>query len=304
MVGTSNPHPHCQIYAGSIVYATMAREAEVRPQHHRRTGRSLLRDVIDREADGPRVVSERRALLRLRALVRAVRLRGARPAAAALRRRWSTWTTSAVPLAGLVLRDVVRRYDALWGFRMPYVLAVHQAPVGDHPALPVPPRAAPAAARAGPPEVPGRTRGRRRLHDERVRPRRRRRRSSVPPSAEEARRRLCALGDARARPGRRRSGHGHVGGRRGRRWPTPSTPSTGWPTTRSWAGSRSTGPSVRVVSEGLDEPVVVGATPALDGHRRHHRRDAWPDVRQAVGLVPRRGRAVRTVVWRISSRRP
>ena len=33
----------------------------------------------------------------------------------------------------LVLRDAVRRYDALWGIRMLYVLAVHQAPVGDHP---------------------------------------------------------------------------------------------------------------------------------------------------------------------------
>ena len=29
MVGTSNPHPHCQIYVGSMVYGTMAREAEV-----------------------------------------------------------------------------------------------------------------------------------------------------------------------------------------------------------------------------------------------------------------------------------
>jgi UDPglucose--hexose-1-phosphate uridylyltransferase len=36
----------------------------------------------------------------------------------------------------LVLRDVVRRYDALWGFRLPYVLAVHQAPIGDHPHYP------------------------------------------------------------------------------------------------------------------------------------------------------------------------
>jgi len=26
------------------------------------------------------------------------------------------------------MRDVVRRYDALWNLRMPYVLAVHQAP--------------------------------------------------------------------------------------------------------------------------------------------------------------------------------
>ena len=32
--------------------------------------------------------------------------------------------------------DVVRRYDALWGMRMPYVLAVPQAPVGDHPHYP------------------------------------------------------------------------------------------------------------------------------------------------------------------------
>ena len=33
LVGTSNPHPHCQIYAGSLVYATMAR------------GRGLLRTL-------------------------------------------------------------------------------------------------------------------------------------------------------------------------------------------------------------------------------------------------------------------
>ncbi len=57
VVGTSNPHPHCQIYAGSMVYATMGREAEVAAAHHRRTGRSLLADVVDREADGPRVIS-------------------------------------------------------------------------------------------------------------------------------------------------------------------------------------------------------------------------------------------------------
>ena len=35
-----------------------------------------------------------------------------------------------------MLREVVRLYDALWGFRLPYVLAVHQAPVGDHPDYP------------------------------------------------------------------------------------------------------------------------------------------------------------------------
>ena len=58
VVGTSNPHPHCQIYAGSLVYATMAREAEVASEHFQRTGRAVLKDVIDRELAGPRVISE------------------------------------------------------------------------------------------------------------------------------------------------------------------------------------------------------------------------------------------------------
>ena len=57
VVGTSNPHPHCQIYAGSLVYATMEREAEVAAEHHRRTGRSLLGEVIERELAGPRLIS-------------------------------------------------------------------------------------------------------------------------------------------------------------------------------------------------------------------------------------------------------
>ena len=58
IVGTSNPHPHCQIYAGSLVYATMAREAEVAAAHHRRTGRSLL--ARRRRAGGGRTTGDQR----------------------------------------------------------------------------------------------------------------------------------------------------------------------------------------------------------------------------------------------------
>jgi UDPglucose--hexose-1-phosphate uridylyltransferase len=57
-VGTSNPHPHCQIYAGSLVYATMAREAEVAREHHACTGRAILVDVVERETAGGRIVCE------------------------------------------------------------------------------------------------------------------------------------------------------------------------------------------------------------------------------------------------------
>jgi len=134
-VGTSNPHPHCQIYAGSMVYATMAREADMAVEHHARTGRSLLADVVEREVEGPRVVSEGEHFFAcvpwFAHYAYEVQILPRRPA------------TSLVELddarcrsLALVLRDVVRRYDALWGFRLPFVLAVHQAPVGDHPHYP------------------------------------------------------------------------------------------------------------------------------------------------------------------------
>ena len=54
-VGTSNPHPHCQIYAGALVYGIAEREAEVAAEHHAQTGRELLTDVVERESSsGPR----------------------------------------------------------------------------------------------------------------------------------------------------------------------------------------------------------------------------------------------------------
>ena len=134
-VGTSNPHPHCQIYAGALVYGTMAREAAVTAEHHEQTGRSLLMDVVGRELEGRRVVSDgdhffacvpwfARYAYEVHVLPR-------RPVTSLL-----DLDDDECRSLGLVLRDVVRRYDALWGLRMPYVLAVHQAPVGDHPHYP------------------------------------------------------------------------------------------------------------------------------------------------------------------------
>src|SRR5580692_52331 len=132
MVGTSNPHPHCQIYAGAMVYATMAREAEVAGEHRRRTGRSLLAEVVEREADGPRVISEGEHFFAcvpwFAQYAYEVLILPRRPVPSLVDLDEDQGRSLA-----LVLRDVVRRYDALWGFRLPYVLAVHQAPVGDHP---------------------------------------------------------------------------------------------------------------------------------------------------------------------------
>jgi len=134
-VGTSNPHPHCQVYAGSLVYATMAREAEVACEHYRRTGRPLLGDVIERELAGPRVISEGEHFFAcvpwFAQYAYEVHVLPREPANSLV-----DLDDNRCRSLALVLRDVVRRYDALWGFRMPYVLAVHQAPVGDHPHYP------------------------------------------------------------------------------------------------------------------------------------------------------------------------
>jgi UDPglucose--hexose-1-phosphate uridylyltransferase len=135
LAGTSNPHPHCQIYAGSLVYATTEREAEVACEHHARTGRDLLADVVRREETGGRVVSEGEHFFAcvpwFAQFAYEVLILPRRPATSLL-----DLDTARCRSLGLVLRDVVRRYDALWGFRMPYVLAVHQAPVGAHPHYP------------------------------------------------------------------------------------------------------------------------------------------------------------------------
>src|SRR6476661_5338968 len=49
-VGTSNPHPHCQIYAGSLVYGFAEREDEIATAHFAETGREILSDVVERES--------------------------------------------------------------------------------------------------------------------------------------------------------------------------------------------------------------------------------------------------------------
>jgi UDPglucose--hexose-1-phosphate uridylyltransferase len=133
--GTSNPHPHCQIYAGALVYGIMGREAEVAAEHYERTGQLVLVEVARRELAGPRVVSEGEHFFAcvpwFARYAYEVHVLPRRAVASLV-----DLDDREVRSLALVLRDVVRRYDALWNVRMPYVLAVHQAPVGDHPHYP------------------------------------------------------------------------------------------------------------------------------------------------------------------------
>ena len=137
LVGTSNPHPHCQIYAGDLVYGHTAREVEAGRRHHAVTGRFLGPDVVARERAGGRIVSENDAFVACvpwfaryayEVLVLPTRQVASLLELSAVERR----------LLGEMIRDVATRYDNLWAMPMPYVMAVHQAPAdgGDHATFP------------------------------------------------------------------------------------------------------------------------------------------------------------------------
>src|SRR5260370_31076814 len=55
VVGVSNPHPHCQIYATNFIFKTIETEARVSQKHLAATGRVLFQDILEAErADGRR----------------------------------------------------------------------------------------------------------------------------------------------------------------------------------------------------------------------------------------------------------
>ena len=59
VVGVSNPHPHCQIYATNFVFKTIETEAGAGERHLASTGHVLFQDVLAAEqADGRRIIAE------------------------------------------------------------------------------------------------------------------------------------------------------------------------------------------------------------------------------------------------------
>jgi UDPglucose--hexose-1-phosphate uridylyltransferase len=133
LVGTSNPHPHCQIYAGNLIYGFTEREVASSQRYHQRTGRSLLLDIVEREAKSPRVICQNDAFLACVPWF----ARYAYEVHIYPRRQVSSLadlTDSEPAQLAALMSEVSIRYDNLWQMRMPYVMAIHQAPTdgGDH----------------------------------------------------------------------------------------------------------------------------------------------------------------------------
>jgi UDPglucose--hexose-1-phosphate uridylyltransferase len=133
VMGSSNPHPHGQIWAQRSVPMGPARETARQAEHFARHGRTLLGDYLRlEEARGERIVCGNEHFV-------------------ALVPFWAVWpfetlvvSRRAVPdLTQLddaerdgfadVLRRLTARYDNLFGVSFPYSAGVHQAPTDGAP---------------------------------------------------------------------------------------------------------------------------------------------------------------------------
>ena len=135
IVGVSNPHPHCQIYATNFVFKTIEIEVEASRRYHAEHGRPLFQDILTAErTDGRRILCQNERALSFVPYF--------------ARYPYETYvapTESRTSLADLgdteradfaaVLRETLVRLDNLWRMSFPYVMVLHQAPTdgGDYP---------------------------------------------------------------------------------------------------------------------------------------------------------------------------
>jgi UDPglucose--hexose-1-phosphate uridylyltransferase len=128
VVGVSNAHPHCQIYATSFVFKTIVVEADAARRYWTEHGRVLFEDVLAAERqDSRRIVAESGSAI---AFVPYFARYAYETFAAPKQPHASLADLSGGELADLarVLKDVLVRFDNLWQMSFPYVMALHQAP--------------------------------------------------------------------------------------------------------------------------------------------------------------------------------
>jgi UDPglucose--hexose-1-phosphate uridylyltransferase len=128
VVGVSNPHPHCQIYATNFVFKTIQTEVDAAAKYWNSCRRVLFEDIIRGEmTDGRRIVADCDSVV------------GFVPYFA--RYAYETYIAPKQPYQNIAdlsaneltdfasaLKQVLVRYDNLWNISFPYVLVLHQAP--------------------------------------------------------------------------------------------------------------------------------------------------------------------------------
>lgn len=134
VVGVSNPHPHCQIYATNFVFKTIENEAAASMAYWKEKKRILFQEILASEReDGQRIIYENASAVAFL------------PYFARYAYECYVAPKATHPgldgLSGTELRDLAEalkvmlvRYDNLWRMPFPYVMVLHHAPTdgGDY----------------------------------------------------------------------------------------------------------------------------------------------------------------------------
>ncbi|NOZ62159.1 MAG: galactose-1-phosphate uridylyltransferase [Calditrichaeota bacterium] len=128
VVGVSNPHPHCQIYATNFIFKYIETEARVCERHFADTGRILFQDILRTEKeDGRRIICENETVIAFMpyfaryAYEVFVAPKKTHPHLAAL-------SNDELNDLADILQQILIKFDNLWQMPFPYVMALHQAP--------------------------------------------------------------------------------------------------------------------------------------------------------------------------------
>jgi UDPglucose--hexose-1-phosphate uridylyltransferase len=128
VIGVSNPHPHCQIYAASFEFKNLELERVAMETHQAETNRELMADIMASEMDaGTRVIANTDDSLSFLPYFSRF------PFEAFVCPKQSSnylYELSNEALRGMarVTRDLLVRFDNLWRKPFPYMLVLHQAP--------------------------------------------------------------------------------------------------------------------------------------------------------------------------------
>jgi len=134
VVGVSNPHPHCQIYATNFVFKTIEIEAGASARYLLQTARPLFQDIIAAEQkDQSRIIGENVSTIAFLPYF----ARYAYEVYVAPKQTHASLASlddAEVQSFAAVLKETLVRLDNLWQMPFPYVMALHQAPTdnGDH----------------------------------------------------------------------------------------------------------------------------------------------------------------------------
>lgn len=129
IVGVSNPHPHCQIYAVDFTYNLVEKELRAMHDYQHEKGRNIFEDIIQAELkDELRIVAENEhAIAFIPYFARFAYETYIFPK----KRHQTLATMNDEELAGLatVFQTLTRKFDANFNLSFPYVMAMAQAPV-------------------------------------------------------------------------------------------------------------------------------------------------------------------------------